>query len=198
MISASATVGFSNVALARADDGGSSSDSGSGSESGSSIGGSSSDNSDSGGSNNKGSNDNGNNNNDNDKKINDPLNPKKEDTKDISDIPEENGSHCLTNECPTKTKTKNPEPVARCDSIGCNPADQPQQAPKSEPPTVTQIVNIDIILKTIHKGHGTHSNSSPAHGLSDACYVALKQAWSGQIHVGQNAELDQFMARCLA
>lgn len=66
-------------------------------------------------------------------------------------------------------------------------------------PTPIKIININIILKIIHSGgsHG-HSNSGPTHGLSDACYTVMKQAWSGNIHVGQNAEVDKFMAGCLA
>ena len=159
--------------------------------------------SNSGGSSNNGgsSNDNSNNNDNGDKG---PPGPSTEDTKDlVSDdkpsppvacadscsAPDENGNvhNVPVGEQPTIVDLTH-GPIHQCHGL-CIP-------PK---PPVNQIVKINIILKIIHKGSHGHSGSSPSqtHGLSDACYVAMKQAWSGSIHVGQNAEIDKFMAGCL-
>ena len=126
--------------------------------------------------------------------INNPEHPKKEDTKDISDIPKENGVKPII--------TKNDKPT--CMIEACDPNFKPggkfgPHLPIVKP--IKQIININIILRTIHShGHSSSSSSSSSsltHGLSDACYTAMKQAWSGNIHVGQNAEIDKFMAGCL-
>ena len=63
-------------------------------------------------------------------------------------------------------------------------------------PRTTPQQHITIILKIIHT-HDSGKGYRGSHGLSDACYLIIKQTWLGNIHIGQNAEIDKFMERCL-
>ena len=62
--------------------------------------------------------------------------------------------------------------------------------------TIPPQQHIVVILKIIHT-HNSGKGYSGNHGLSDACYLIIKQIWLGNIHIGQNAEIDKFMAECL-
>jgi hypothetical protein len=66
---------------------------------------------------------------------------------------------------------------------------------KCPPPRITPQQHITIILKIIHSSNSGKGYSG-SHGLSDACYLIIKQTWLGNIHIGQNPEIDKFMARC--
>jgi hypothetical protein len=95
-------------------------------------------------------------------------------------------------------------PVAHCDSIGCpGSPTPPTQTPNPDPnnPTPTTItqntdINIKIIINNIlHKSGGGHSSS---HKLNGACFDAIKIAWFGKVHRGQNSAVDSFIDKCLA
>jgi hypothetical protein len=58
---------------------------------------------------------------------------------------------------------------------------------KQRPPN--QII---VIHKTIHS-----SSSSGSHSLSNGCFDAIKIAWLGKVHRGQNQEVDSFIDKCL-
>ena len=51
---------------------------------------------------------------------------------------------------------------------------------------------IIVILKTIHSSSSSGSNS-----LSNGCFDAIKIAWLGKVHRGQNQEVDSFIDKCL-
>jgi hypothetical protein len=51
-----------------------------------------------------------------------------------------------------------------------------------------------IIKNIVHRS--SHSGSS--HSLSSACFDAVKVAWFGKVHRGQNKEVDQFIDKCLS
>ena len=126
------------------------------------------------------------------KAINNPLNPGKEDTKDISDNPAEN---CVGKKC---AHDINQEPKCMIPE-GCGPGQHPAPAPDPKAPVtiIKQRIDIDIIVKNIiHRGGGGGSGSS-SHGLSSACFDAIKIAWLGKIHRGQNHEVDNFIDKCL-
>lgn len=48
------------------------------------------------------------------------------------------------------------------------------------------------IHKTIHSSSGGSSSS-----LSKGCFDAIKIAWLGKVHRGQNSEADNFIDNCL-
>ena len=58
------------------------------------------------------------------------------------------------------------------------------------------VCNKDIFI-TIHKT--IHSSSSGgSHSLSSGCFDAIKIAWLGKVHRGQNQEADNFIDKCLS
>jgi len=49
----------------------------------------------------------------------------------------------------------------------------------------------------IHRTIHTSSSGGSSHGLSKACFDAIKIAWFGKVKRGQNQEVDQFIDNCL-
>jgi hypothetical protein len=111
--------------------------------------------------------------------------------------------------CPSGFHSHENDETGRCipDSTRCEPGfirnpDFPTCSSKDsvcrDHPQLTEcgVININIIIKNIiHKsGSSGHSSSS---SISKDCYDAIKIAWLGKIHRGQNPEVDSFIDKCI-
>ena len=57
---------------------------------------------------------------------------------------------------------------------------------------------IIIIKKIIHSSNSGSSNGGSSQSLSKDCFDAIKIAWLGKMHRGQNQEVDNFIDKCLS
>ncbi len=76
----------------------------------------------------------------------------------------------------------------------CFPINRPIHCPPGFFPR-NGVCNKDIFIiihNTIHS-----SSSGSTHGLSKGCFDAIKIAWLGKVHRGQNSEVDNFIDNCL-
>lgn len=107
--------------------------------------------------------------------VNDPQHPGKEDTKDISDIPSENGPgvHFI--------HPINPNPNV-CHFGSCLP---------HHIPPLHHHHNTVVIVKH------TSSSSSSSHSLSNQCFNEIKIAWLGKIQRGDFKKVDSIIDKCL-
>jgi len=128
------------------------------------------------------------------KPINDPLNPGKDDTRDISDIPSEN---CKNAACAKPIETVGPSQPVICEKgmVCGGPAPGPEPTPTPKPPVIKII---DIINIIIHKhGSSHHTTVVKNVGMSADCYSVIKMMWTSNIHHGQNAQIDNYVNNCL-
>lgn len=134
--------------------------------------------------------------------INNPQHPGKGDNKDISDIPEENGAHCLSGDCPKPNFRNGENPITPTNPNqpqcmipeGCH---FPNHPPFIHFPIIHLPPVIIKITKVIHEGSSGGSSGGSGHSLSKACFDAIKIAWFGKVHRGQNHEVDKFIDNCL-
>ena len=66
---------------------------------------------------------------------------------------------------------------------------------------IKQTIDINIIIKLINSVHVNSGSSGNSHSnsvkLGGSCFDAIKIAWLGKVHRGENQEVDQFIDRCL-
>lgn len=148
-----------------------------------------------------------------DNEINNPQHPGKEDTKDISDIPAENGSHCLSGDCPKPNFRNGENPIVPTNPNqphcmipeGCP---SPNHPPIHFPPFVHcgHGFSVDhgrcertVIVNIIHHSSGSSGSGSSgsSHSLSAKCFDSIKIAWVGKIHRGENHDVDKIIDDCL-
>ena len=167
--------------------------------------------SDGGGSSDNNGDGNSDNSNDNDNGDNRPTGPSKEDNKDLVDDNDHN------NDIKCNTCNADPDPTHVCDGSctpgfsenpdvnklnldnkprclipeGCGPGSIKHPGPGPKPSPINIIINIKTI---IHKSGNHHSSS----GLSKDCIDVVRLVWMGNIHRGQDSQVDEYIGRCLA
>ena len=128
--------------------------------------------------------------------VNDPQHPGKEDTKDISDIPEENGSHCLTNDCPKKPIDKN-TPVCMIPE-GCGkgiPNGTPMNQPENQPITPSHPDKGCAFHPESPKCHPDKDGNCPpgfSHNVHNNCFP------SGKCPAGFSRHTDDETGKCFS
>ena len=111
--------------------------------------------------------------------------------------------------CPKGYHSHENDETGRCipDSTPCepgfirNPDFQTCSSKESvcrDHPQLTEcgVININIIIKNIIHRSGSSGQSSSS-SISKDCFDAIKLAWLGKIHRGQNPEVDSFIDKCV-
>ena len=111
--------------------------------------------------------------------------------------------------CPKGYHSHENDETGRCipDSTPCEPGfirnpDFPTCSSKEsvcrDHPQLTEcgVININIIIKNIIHRSGSSGQSSSS-SISKDCFDAIKLAWLGKIHRGQNPEVDSFIDKCI-
>ena len=132
-----------------------------------------------------------------------PAGPSKEDTKDLADDNSPNvkpgDKACDTPDCKVN------QPIEPSQGNGHGDGDKGQcmiEGCGHGPVFNCRVFHIGCgnptpVIINIHKTIHSSSNSGSSSSISKTCFDAIKIAWLGKVHRGQNHEVDQFIDNCL-